>query len=40
MTRTFNRQPLSFNTPDSDDIKNYFQNNVNWKGKITNKGNC
>ena len=37
MTRTFNRQPLSFNTPDSDDIKNYFQNNVNWKGKITNK---
>lgn len=32
MIRTFNRQPLSVNTPDKDDIKDYFFNQYNWKG--------
>lgn len=37
MTRTFNRQPLSVNTPDKKDIKQYFFNHYNWKGIINNK---
>ena len=32
MTRTFNRQPLSVNTPNKDNIKDYFFNHYNWKG--------
>ena len=32
MTRTFNRQPLSVNTPNKDDTKDYFFNHYNWKG--------
>ena len=37
MARTFNRQPLSVNTPDKKDIKPYFFNHYNWKGIINNK---
>ena len=37
MIRTFNRQPLSVNTPDKKDIKQYFFNHYNWKGIINNK---
>lgn len=32
MAKTFNRIPLSVNTPSSNDIKNYFFNHYTWKG--------
>lgn len=32
MIRTFNRQPMSVNTPDKDSIKNYFTTQFEWKG--------
>lgn len=32
MGRTFNRPPLTVNTPSSSDVKQYFFNQYNWKG--------
>jgi len=37
MSRTFNRAPISVNTPSSSDIKNYYFNHCNWKGLTDNK---
>lgn len=32
MTKTFNRAPITVQTPSSSDIKQYFFNQYNWKG--------
>lgn len=37
MARTFNRYPMSVNTPDKQDIKDYFFNQYNWKGICEDK---
>ena len=37
MGRTFNRSPISVNTPSSSDIKQYYFNHYNWKGINQNK---
>ena len=37
MGRTFNRPPLTVNTPSSSDVKQYFFNHYNWKGVDNNK---
>lgn len=37
MIKTYNNTPVSVKTPDSDDIKNYFFNHVNWKGITEDK---
>lgn len=37
MIKTFNRTPISVNTPDSNDVKNYFFNHYNWKGLCDDK---
>ena len=37
MSRTFNRYPMSVNTPDKQDIKDYFFNQYNWKGICEDK---
>ncbi len=37
MARTFNRRPLSVNTPSSSDLKEHFFNHYNWKGMDANK---
>lgn len=37
MAKTFNRAPVQVNTPNSNDIKNYFFNHFNWKGVNTDK---
>lgn len=37
MARTFNRRPLSVNTPSSSDLKEHFFNHYNWKGMDVNK---
>lgn len=34
MAQTFNRRPLTMNTPTKDNIKQYFFNHYNWKGVI------
>lgn len=37
MIKTFNRTPISVNTPDDKNIKNYFFNHYNWKGMCDDK---
>lgn len=37
MAKTFNRYPMSVNTPDKQDIKDYFFNQYNWKGICEDK---
>lgn len=37
MARTFNRYPMSVDTPDKEDIKDYFFNQYNWKGICEDK---
>lgn len=37
MIKTFNRTPISVNTPDEKNIKNYFFNHYNWKGMCDDK---
>lgn len=37
MIKTFNRAPISVNTPDDKNIKNYFFNHYNWKGMCDDK---
>lgn len=37
MASTFNRRPLSVNTPSSNDLKEHFFNHYNWKGMNANK---
>ncbi len=37
MARTFNRYPMSVDTPDKKDIKDYFFNQYNWKGICEDK---
>ena len=37
MIKTFNRTPISVNTPDKNDVKNYFFNHYNWKGLCDDK---
>ena len=37
MPRTFNRAPITVNTPSSSDVKQYFFNHSNWKGITDNK---
>ena len=37
MARTVNRQPFTVKTPNSSDIKDYFFNQVNWKGMNDNR---
>lgn len=37
MIKTFNRTPISVNTPDNKDVKNYFFNHYNWKGMCDDK---
>ena len=37
MARTVNRQPFTVRTPSSNDVKDYFFNQVNWKGMNDNR---
>lgn len=37
MIKTFNRTPISVNTPGDKNIKNYFFNHYNWKGMCDDK---
>lgn len=37
MIKTFNRTPISVNTPNDKNIKNYFFNHYNWKGMCDDK---
>ena len=37
MIRTFNRAPITVDTPSSSQVKQYFFNQQNWKGVIDNK---
>jgi hypothetical protein len=37
MIRTFNRQPLSVNIPNKNDVEHNYLNQYNWKGLIDNK---
>lgn len=37
MIKTFNRTPISVNTPNDKNIKNYFFNHCNWKGMCDDK---
>ena len=37
MIKTFNRTPISVNTPNEKNIKNYFFNHYNWKGMCDDK---
>lgn len=37
MAKTFNRPPITVNTPSSSDVKQYFFNHFNWKGLSDNK---
>ena len=37
MAKTFNRRPLSVNTPSANDVKNYFFNHYTWKGLADDK---
>ena len=37
MINTFNRRPLSVNTPDGKDVEHKYLNQFNWKGLVDNK---
>ena len=37
MIKTFNRRPLSVNTPSGKDVEHNYLNQYNWKGLIDNK---